>query len=860
MAETAALLADSPEASSETLDIVLVSDNLPDYQMFVDAAHPDAQVIVYDGDTESAEDVIKRVSAVSIENDRPVNSLTVFSHGEEGAFNLGNEEISAENIDENANAWAELDAVMADDGHIYVFGCNVGGESDENIKVLDRLAEATGAHVFASDDITGRDGDWDLESASDGADSDEADPPVDLDVLDDYAFNLTSISVPVQIASFEDQPGSYGIFIYGQGENAGSRTAGSVSLEGSTPALFTNATVEYNGWITNDPRTIDGQLVSAYHQWSVDFDPVQHQNGQATLNFDVDGSDFDTLVTILPVNDPPVAFDDSITTPEDTPITDTLQGDDPVEGDPITFEIVTGPEHGTITNFNPNTGQYTYVPDQDYFGPDSFTFRVDDNQSQNNLSEIATVDITVTPVPDKPEVETSEGNADYIENDPPVVVDPLVELSDVDSDTLTGATVQITQNYQNDARGQDILRFTDQSGITGTWQAGTGTLTLTGTATLAQYQAALRTVSFEHIGGVQDGDDPNENVRTVSFTVTDDTDLTSDPATRGVFVDAINDAPDLTPETGIVTYLENCGPIDLGDFQVDDVDDENMTRAEIRITEGYVRGEDILQFNDTADITGTWNSSTGTLTLTGTASEAAYAAALASVTYNNTGDEVDPGSRQITITIRDANSRGVGDGPGGGFKTDSVTRTLDIEINEPPVLDLDSTDGTPEDGTPPPPVDFQTTYPVGSDGVLLTDSGIVLDSDDTQLSALQVEIRNMGNGDVLNFNADGTNISGNYNPSTGTLLLSGVDSIQNYQQVLNTITYSNSNDTFSEDQIYTREIEFQATDNGGNTCAIKDSNVAVAFVDILPGPTVEDVDDINTFIENCGPVLIAETA
>jgi hypothetical protein len=866
-AEAAALLADLPEASSsEPLDIVLVSDNLPDYQELTEAANPEAVVIIYNGDTESAEEVVKRVTDLSREYDQSVNSLTVLSHGGDGYFNLGNEMITAENIEDNAGAWADLDDAMSDDGRIYIYGCEVAEDPKYGRGFLDHLSEVTGAVVFGSNDVTGNNGDWDLEVSSDGDGDLKASPPLNFDLLPSYLGSLQEgpifptpdppdpnvPSLPNRVVGFEDEVLSLN-FTLRDGD-------------GQTPSSQMNVNVN-----VTDPQNIVNDVSAVYsgvgNIWTINITPHEDQFGDgigiSVVARDQDGNvGMDSFILdILPVNDPPVAFNDEITTEEDTPITARLQGDDPVENDPIVFRIVEGPEHGTITNFEPDTGQYTYVPDSNYFGPDEFQFQVDDQQSENNLSNIATVEITVLSVPDKPEVETSEGNAEYIENDPPVVVDPLVEVSDIDSEELSRATVQITGNYQNDARGQDVLRFTDQSGITGSWNPSIGTLTLRGTATVAEYQAALRTISFEHVGGVLDGDDPNENVRTVTFTVTDETGETSDPASRGVFVDAINDAPDLEPETGVVTYVEACGPIPLGDdFQLSDVDDENMTRAVIQITDGYIRGEDVLEFTGTSNITGSWISATGTLTLTGTASEAAYVAALESVTYNNTGAEVDPGSREITITIRDANSRGVGGGPGGGFKTDSVTRTVEMEINEPPVLDLDSTDGTPEDGTPPPPVDFQTTYPAGSDGVLLTDSGIVLDIDDTQLSALRVEIRNMGNGDVLNFDTDGTNISGNYNPSSGTLLLSGVDSIQNYQQVLNTITYSNSNDTFSEDQIYTREIEFQATDNGGNTCAIKDSNVAVAFVNILPGPTVEDVDDINTFIENCGPVLIAETA
>ncbi len=55
--------------------------------------------------------------------------------------------------------------------------------------------------------------------------------------------------------------------------------------------------------------------------------------------------------------------------------------------------------------------------------------------------------------------------------------------------TCRSATITISANYVN---GQDTLTFTNQNGITGSWNAGTGTMTLSGSATTANYQTALR--------------------------------------------------------------------------------------------------------------------------------------------------------------------------------------------------------------------------------------------------------------------------------------------------------------------------------------------------------------------------------
>ena len=99
----------------------------------------------------------------------------------------------------------------------------------------------------------------------------------------------------------------------------------------------------------------------------------------------------------------------------------------------------------------------------------------------------------------------------------PVTLAPALTLSDIDSTTLTAAKIQITGNYSN---GEDVLSFTDTSKIHGSWDAATGTLTLTAISgqapTDADFQAALSTVTYTDTSG-----SPSTVDRTVTFTVRD---------------------------------------------------------------------------------------------------------------------------------------------------------------------------------------------------------------------------------------------------------------------------------------------------------------------------------------------------
>jgi uncharacterized delta-60 repeat protein len=69
------------------------------------------------------------------------------------------------------------------------------------------------------------------------------------------------------------------------------------------------------------------------------------------------------------------------------------------DGDPLTYTISTQPTRGSVTITNPATGAYTYTPNADANGPDSFQFRAGDG---SGLSTPATVSITITPVNDAP--------------------------------------------------------------------------------------------------------------------------------------------------------------------------------------------------------------------------------------------------------------------------------------------------------------------------------------------------------------------------------------------------------------------------------------------------------------------------
>lgn len=100
------------------------------------------------------------------------------------------------------------------------------------------------------------------------------------------------------------------------------------------------------------------------------------------------------LLTVIPLNRPPIGQDLVVTGAEDTDIAVTLIASDP-NGDPLTYHI-TAPSHGALIGVAP---ALSYRPSPNYYGPDQFTFRVSDGSL---TSRVATVSIIVTAVNDAP--------------------------------------------------------------------------------------------------------------------------------------------------------------------------------------------------------------------------------------------------------------------------------------------------------------------------------------------------------------------------------------------------------------------------------------------------------------------------
>ncbi|MGD1332309.1 Ig-like domain-containing protein [Vibrio harveyi] len=199
----------------------------------------------------------------------------------------------------------------------------------------------------------------------------------------------------------------------------------------------------------NDTLTITAASVPAEQgtvtivDGKLEFTPAENFNGDATISYTIsDGQltdDATVAVTVNPVNDAPVAVDDTVTTDEDTAVTiDVLANDSDPENDQLTITNASVPaEQGTVTIVD---GKLVFTPAENFNGDATISYTISDGQ----LTDDATVAVTVNPVNDAP---VAVNDAVSTDEDTAVTIDVLANDSDPENDqlTITNASVPAEQ-------------------------------------------------------------------------------------------------------------------------------------------------------------------------------------------------------------------------------------------------------------------------------------------------------------------------------------------------------------------------------------------------------------------------------
>lgn len=181
-------------------------------------------------------------------------------------------------------------------------------------------------------------------------------------------------------------------------------------------------------------------------------------------------------ITIEPVNDAPVALGSFVSAPEDSVIPITLKAHD-VDGDPLTYSIVTLPAKGLLAG---NPPDLVYVPNANTTGLDRFTFHVSDGKL---LSEQAVVTVMVIPVNDPPVAESQfislaeDSSAEILLNARDVDADPLtfIIVNGPSKGSISGTLPRLTYRPDRDFNGIDSFTYKVSDGVS---ESPSATITL----------------------------------------------------------------------------------------------------------------------------------------------------------------------------------------------------------------------------------------------------------------------------------------------------------------------------------------------------------------------------------------------
>ncbi|WP_010582322.1 hypothetical protein [Schlesneria paludicola] len=239
----------------------------------------------------------------------------------------------------------------------------------------------------------------------------------------------------------------------------------------------------------------------------------------------------------------------------------------------------------------------------------------------------------------------------FIQGAGPVALAPNLVVTAPVGVNVQNATVTFT-NWQ----GEDRLAFNNSVGLQHSFvqnlAARTATLTMTGAASGTAYQTLLRSVTYQDVAG-----NPITTTRGVKISLNDG--KTTVSVAENVTVTKAMQPPLVQiNDSASLSVRANAAPLDIfSQALITDPDSMNLSSLTVKISAGYYATHDILTFKTQFGISGSFNSTTGILTLTGESYVGHYREALRSVTFRTIGTGVSIAPRTLTVVATDTSNR-----------------------------------------------------------------------------------------------------------------------------------------------------------------------------------------------------------
>ncbi|MDF4465466.1 tandem-95 repeat protein [Vibrio parahaemolyticus] len=327
-----------------------------------------------------------------------------------------------------------LDAIEEDGGSIIITTeellSNVDDEDKDTLSVENLIIDKGNGTL-----VDNGDGTWTFTPQID----DDTEVSFTFDIIDDEDL-VVSGSANLDILPINDAPNAKNDVITTEEDTAVTIDVlvNDSDVEGDALSIQSASVPSEQGSVD----IVDGKLV---------FTPAENFNGEATITYIVTDGDLTdqakVSVTVTPVNDSPVAVDDTTSIQEDTAVTiDVLTNDTDVDGDKLSIESASVPkEQGTVEVVN---GKLVFTPAENFNGDAEITYTVTDGQ----LTDEAKVTVTVNPVNDAPiiKVDAVESITEDAVNTDTVVATLTVRDTDTPED-------QLTVSLENNSNGYFVL-------------------------------------------------------------------------------------------------------------------------------------------------------------------------------------------------------------------------------------------------------------------------------------------------------------------------------------------------------------------------------------------------------------------
>ncbi|HIF5692662.1 TPA: cadherin-like domain-containing protein, partial [Vibrio parahaemolyticus] len=327
-----------------------------------------------------------------------------------------------------------LDAIEEDGGSIIITTeellSNVDDEDKDTLSVENLIIDKGNGTL-----VDNGDGTWTFTPQID----DDTEVSFTFDIIDDEDL-VVSGSANLDILPINDAPNAKNDVITTEEDTAVTIDVlvNDSDVEGDVLSIQSASVPSEQGSVD----IVDGKLV---------FTPAENFNGEATITYIVTDGDLTdeakVTVTVTPVNDSPVAVDDTTSIQEDTAVTiDVLTNDTDVDGDKLSIESASVPkEQGTVEVVD---GKLVFTPAENFNGDAEITYTVTDGE----LTDEAKVTVTVNPVNDAPtiKVEAVESITEDAVNTDTVVATLTVRDTDTPED-------QLTVSLENNSNGYFVL-------------------------------------------------------------------------------------------------------------------------------------------------------------------------------------------------------------------------------------------------------------------------------------------------------------------------------------------------------------------------------------------------------------------